>query len=95
MKSLLTGFLGLFAAAGPALAQVESVTPSTEPAAQDEGGKVVWLLLKGGSGDSPAFFAIPTGSQEQCEISGAEYLVSERLNHNPRFRGMECLEGIR
>ena len=85
----------LIAAASPSIAQTEAVVPASEPVGVAGKTKVVWLLLKGGSGVSPAFFAIPTASKEECEMSGAEYLASKRLNHGESYRGMECLEGVR
>lgn len=95
MRSLLIGYLGLIAAAAPSLAQTEALVPAIKPVGVAGKNKVVWLLLKGGPTDRPAFFAIPTASQEECEMSGAEYMASKRINQHQLLKGMECLEGIR
>lgn len=81
----------------PDMIGVEAVTPATEQITPREGENVVWLVLRGGLKLEQVYFTIPTSSFEQCEMSGAEFVASKRLNSNHSFvhRGFECLEGIR
>ena len=101
MKSLLTGCLALVAAGGiQALAREPAPlaqSPTTEAITPSEGGKVVWLVLRGGWSSHQSHLAIPTASMDQCETSGAELVSSKRLNHSTKidYVGFECVEGIR
>ena len=103
MKSLLTAALALIAVGGmPALAQ-ESLplaeSPTTEAITSGKGGKAICLVLRTGYKSKRSYFAIPTASMEQCEMSGAELVTSKRLNvdagDDPDYHGFECVEGIR
>ena len=94
MRFLISGGLALFGCAAiPALADTAAL--AAQPIGAASGTKVVWLLIKAGYSESPAYVALPTGSSEQCETAGAEFLASKRINHSEKLRGFECLEGIR
>ena len=56
---------------------------------------VAWMLMRFGSGSTPALHAIPMADMDQCEMAGAEFTASQRLYPDGDYRGYECLEGIR
>ena len=55
--------------------------------------KSVWLLIRDGTLDSPAFEKIEMESMDQCEMQGALYVSSKRLYRTSERRGFECIEG--
>lgn len=57
----------------------------------------VWLLLRGGHPlDAATMEKIEMKDMEQCELMGALFMSSERLNFSEeriKRRGFECFEG--
>lgn len=79
----------------PATAQVEGLVPATEPVNSTTRAKAFWLILKAGISSEPTLIAVPTDTLDQCEMSGAAFLSSKRLQNQHFYTGFECIEGIR
>lgn len=84
---------GLASSLSAAHAQEQIPASSGEVQVMGAPTGTVWLLIRDGYLQGPAFEKFEMRSFEQCEMQGAVYMSSKRLYRTSERRGFECIEG--
>ena len=53
----------------------------------------VWLVLQGGHFNGSSLVKIEMEDMSQCELMGAKWLSTKRVNLQNHVRGFECFKG--